>query len=177
MSEDKADPRRSFLKVVVGGTSAVISAVAAIPGLGFLAHPLRAKTVTGGDEPVRVSASAADLQPGKPLRVDIVSGRSDGWMRLDRVKLGAAWLVKSDEGEIRAFSTVCPHLGCGVEWDAKAERFDCPCHQSGFGTDGRCLFGPSPRGLDELEVTATDTELRVRYQRFKAATKSKEPLG
>ena len=177
MHEEKADPRRGFLKVVVGGVSAVVGAVAAIPGLGFLAHPLRAKTVTGGDEPVRVSATAAELKPGKPVRVDIISGRGDGWMRLDKVKLGAAWLVKSATGKVRAFSTVCPHLGCGIDWDPKNERFDCPCHQSGFGTDGACLFGPSPRGLDELEVTATETELRVRYQRFKAASKLKEPIG
>jgi len=177
MADTHADPRRKFLKVLAGGTTAVLGALAAIPGLGLLLHPLRAKSSGSGAEPIRVAAVPADVKPGKPVRVDVVSNVNDGWSRLEKVKLGAAWLVRSPEGRVRAFSTVCPHLGCGIDWDEKKAEFLCPCHQSGFGTDGRCQYGPSPRGLDELEVVASDTEIRVRYQRFKVASKTKEPIG
>lgn len=177
MTEDEADPRRGFLKVVIGGTTAVVGALAAVPGVGFLLHPLRAKLAAApGTETIRVAAAPADIKVGKPLRVEVISDISDGWARFEKVKLGAAWLIRSAEGRVRAFSTVCPHLGCGIDWDDKGGTFNCPCHQSGFGTEGQCLYGPSPRGLDELEVVATDSEIRVRYQRFKVATKSKEPI-
>ena len=177
MADTDADHRRTFLKVLVGGTTAVLGALTAIPGLGLLLHPLLAKSSGPGAEPIRVAAAPGDIKPDKPVRVDIISNVRDGWSRYEKVKLGAAWLVRSPEGRVRAFSTVCPHLGCGIDWDDKAAKFNCPCHQSGFGTDGVCQYGPSPRGLDELEVVSTDTEIRVRYQRFKAATKTKEPIG
>ena len=180
MAENDADPRRGFLKLVIGGTTAAVGVLAAVPGVGFLLHPLRAKlaaaAASGGNEPIRVAAVPADLKVGKPTRVEVISNVSDGWARLENVKLGAAWLIKSPEGRVRAFSTVCPHLGCGIDWDEKGGTFNCPCHQPGFGTEGQCLYGPSPRGLDELEVVASDSEIRVRYQRFKAATKLKEPI-
>jgi menaquinol-cytochrome c reductase iron-sulfur subunit len=177
MAQGESELRRSFLKLVAGGVAAGIGVLAAIPGLGFLAHPLRATTVTGGDEPIRVSAVPADVQVGRPVRVDIVGERRDGWTRFDRMKLGAAWLVRTPAGRVRAFSTVCPHLGCGIDWDETTEKFACPCHKSAFDADGRCLFGPSPRGMDELEIVASDAEIRVRYRRFKVAIKEKEPLG
>ena len=176
-SSDEADPRRGFLKVVVAAASATIGFVAALPALALLSHPLRRKTITGGDEPIRVRPTPSELPPGMPVRVELVADRQDGWARLEKVKVGAAWLVRSAGGQIRAFSTVCPHLGCGIDWDARAEKFACPCHQSTFALDGACLNGPSPRDLDELDVVTTASEIRVRYQRFRPASKLKEPIG
>jgi menaquinol-cytochrome c reductase iron-sulfur subunit len=176
MSDDPTDARRGFLKTATGCLGVVLGAMAAIPGLGFLASPPGSKTGSGNDEPTPVG-SPDDVKPGKPARVNIYGQRRDGWLRIDRMKLGAAWLIRTPEGRVRAFSTVCPHLGCSVDWNDKTDQFVCPCHQSAFGTDGRCLFGPAPRGLDELDVVASSTEIRVRYQRFKIAVKAKEPIG
>jgi Rieske Fe-S protein len=78
---------------------------------------------------------------------------------------------------VKAFSTVCPHLGCGVDWNDKTGKFDCPCHASSFDLDGRCLGGPSPRGLDELDVHLEGRDVLVRYQRFRTGTSKKEPIG
>jgi menaquinol-cytochrome c reductase iron-sulfur subunit len=176
MAGRNTDGRRGFLGVITGALGAAMGAIAIIPGLGFLASPLRRQTVTGGGDPVRV-ASPDEVRPGKPLRVNVVGQRHDAWLRLDRVKLGACWLVRAQDGApIRAFSTVCPHLGCGVEWNDKTGRFDCPCHDSSFDSDGRCLGGPSPRGLDELEVIAGE-DIKVRYRRFKTGSPKKEPIG
>ncbi len=168
--------RRGFLKKVTAALTAIIGAAAAIPGLGFLAHPLRKATVWGGEEPLRVAA-ARDVKPGEPLRVDVVGQRRDGWLRLDRVNLGACWLVRSPEGEVRAFSTVCPHLGCGIDWDGDEKKFVCPCHGSDFDTSGRVLAGPSPRAMDELDAVIAGNDVKVRYRRFRVATSKKEPIG
>lgn len=176
-SSDAADPRRGFLKLVVAAVGAIVGVVATLPGLAFLSHPLRRKTVTGDDEPIRVRTAPADIRAGTPVRVDLVADRQDGWVRLAKVKVGAAWLVRGSGGQLRAFSTVCPHFGCGVDWDPRTEKLICPCHQSAFAPDGTCVAGPAPRGLDELEVIATDLEIRIRYQRFKPASKLKERIG
>jgi len=86
------------------------------------------------------------VKPGKPLRVTAVGAREDAWLRLDKVTLGSLWLVRTvEDGPIKAFSTVCPHLGCGIDFDDKASKFNCPCHASAFDLDGRCLMGPAPR--------------------------------
>lgn len=176
MADQEPDPRRNFLKLLTGGITAAIGAVAAIPGLGFLAHPLRKETVIGADEPLRV-ASTDEVAPGKPMRVNVVGRTQDAWLRLDAVKLGACWLVRAPAGNVRAFSTVCPHLGCGTDWNDTTKKFDCPCHGSVFDLDGRCISGPSPRGMDELEVVTDGEDIKVRYQRFRVATSSKEPIG
>ena len=177
MEAKASDTRRAFVARVTAALSALAGAAAVVPGLGLLLSPLRKMTVRGPGRPVRV-ASEHDVCPDKPLRVTAVGDRQDAWVRLDRVTLGSCWLVRAHEGApVRAFSTVCPHLGCGVDYDAQARKFDCPCHGSSFDLDGRCLRGPSPRGLDELEVVSTETEIRVRYQRFKVASKMKEPIG
>jgi Rieske Fe-S protein len=177
MADHTPEPRRSFLKLLTGGFGALIGAIATIPGLRFLAHPLVKETVTGGEEPLRVAAKD-EVDVGKPKRVNVVGQTHDGWLKSDGVKLGACWLVKSaSSGEIRAYSTVCPHLGCGVDWNDKTQKFDCPCHGSIFDMEGRCVEGPSPRGMDELEVVASGEDIKVRYRRFRVSIPNKEPIG
>jgi menaquinol-cytochrome c reductase iron-sulfur subunit len=176
MQQQSSEERRGFLKALTAAISGAIAAVAVIPGLGFLAHPLRQRTVSGADEPLKV-ATTDELAPGKPVRVNIIGQRRDAWLRQDRVKLGACWLIRPIDGPVRAYSTVCPHLGCGVDWNDKTKTFDCPCHASSFDTSGRCLGGPSPRGLDELEVVTSGEDIKVRHQRFKLGHREKEPIG
>jgi Rieske Fe-S protein len=177
MSEPGTEERRGFLKAVTGVFAAIMGALAVIPGLAFLAHPVRRETVTGGDEPLPVGAGDS-VKPGKPVRVAVVGDRRDAWLKLSRVKLGTCWLVRAHEGgPVKAYSTVCPHLGCGVDWNEKTGSFECPCYDSAFDTDGRCLGGPSPRGLDELDVVSSADEVKVRYRRFKLGTPNKEPIG
>jgi len=169
--------RRRILRVLTATFGAAMGAIAAIPGLGLLLAPLRRETVTGADQPLPVSAGAS-VRPGKPVRVSIIGDHQDAWARRRSVKLGSCWLVRGrDGGGIKAFSTVCPHLGCGIDWNDKRGNFECPCHDSAFDLDGRCLSGPSPRGLDELEVVAAGDDVKVRYRRFKIGTPDKEPIG
>jgi Rieske Fe-S protein len=58
-----------------------------------------------------------------------------------------------------------------VEFDAAEKQFECPCHKSGFAIDGKKLFGPSRRGLDELPVNLVEKagakEILVKFERFK----------
>lgn len=41
----------------------------------------------------------------------------------------------------------CPHMGCALKQNRQEDTWDCPCHGSRFGSDGRLLEGPAQRGL------------------------------
>ena len=47
----------------------------------------------------------------------------------------------------RAMSSVCPHRGCDVEWNAGGKVWACPCHGSIFAADGTVLDGPAEQPL------------------------------
>jgi glycine/D-amino acid oxidase-like deaminating enzyme/nitrite reductase/ring-hydroxylating ferredoxin subunit len=55
-------------------------------------------------------------------------------------------------GELHAFSAVCPHLGCVVRWDACEKTWDCPCHGSRFDALGGVINGPAIADLERVEV-------------------------
>jgi len=60
--------------------------------------------------------------------------------------------VRLADREVRIFSSLCPHLGCRVGWDAAKNNFLCPCHEGRFDTSGRVISGPPPRGLAAYTV-------------------------
>lgn len=37
----------------------------------------------------------------------------------------------------------CPHLGCTLKWNAAEHSWDCPCHGSRFGEEGKVLDNPA----------------------------------
>lgn len=41
-----------------------------------------------------------------------------------------------------ALSSICPHLGCQVHWEAVNDRFFCPCHNGAFDAQGAPTEGP-----------------------------------
>jgi glycine/D-amino acid oxidase-like deaminating enzyme/nitrite reductase/ring-hydroxylating ferredoxin subunit len=61
-------------------------------------------------------------------------------------------VYKDESHVVRAFSAVCPHLGCIVRWNADEHSFDCPCHGSRFTCDGFVMNGPSMNGLERVDV-------------------------
>lgn len=111
-------------------------------------------------------AKISELLPGKPVQKSVTATQHDAWNKRDNVRMGSVWLVRESDGQIRAFSSICPHLGCIYAWRPKENHFVCPCHVSSFAADGRMLKGPSPRDLDSLEVKTEGDDVLVRYQKF-----------
>jgi len=62
-----------------------------------------------------------------------------------------------------ATDALCTHLGCPVSFNSTAQRIDCPCHGSRFGTDGSVLVGPAVRPLRALGVTADAAGVTVTF--------------
>jgi len=66
---------------------------------------------------------------------------------------GAPAIVLRTAESIKAFSLVCTHLGCTVQWQANKKEFYCPCHDGRFDQFGEVLAGPPPLPLEEYPVT------------------------
>jgi cytochrome b6-f complex iron-sulfur subunit len=62
---------------------------------------------------------------------------------------------------VKAFSKICTHLGCEVEWQAEKKHFFCPCHEGFFDANGKNIAGPPPRPLNEFKVTIKDDNIFV----------------
>jgi len=61
-------------------------------------------------------------------------------------------LVRTPEGDYRAFSAVCTHLQCTVQYRDDFKHIWCACHNGHFDLTGRNIEGPPPRPLEEYRV-------------------------
>jgi len=166
--------RRRLLAWLSAALAGALGAALAVPAAALLSFPARRRTVSGGEDPVDVGALEA-LPEGVPVRVQVrVPRRRDAWALVRDVVLGGAWLVRRG-GDVRAFSTVCPHAGCAVDWDREESCFSCPCHDSRFDADGRVASGPSPRGLDTLDATVDKGRVAITWRRYRTGVPGKEP--
>jgi len=46
----------------------------------------------------------------------------------------------------------CTHLGCTPDWKSSENKFKCPCHGSGYDSEGVNFEGPAPRPMDRAHV-------------------------
>jgi cytochrome b6-f complex iron-sulfur subunit len=46
----------------------------------------------------------------------------------------------------------CTHLGCTPDWKPSESKFKCPCHGSGYDSEGVNFEGPAPRPMDRAHV-------------------------
>jgi len=56
----------------------------------------------------------------------------------------------------------CTHLGCTPDWKPSENKFKCPCHGSGYDSEGINFEGPAPRPMDRAHVEiAPDGQILV----------------
>ena len=164
--------RRTMLKAGVGLLGGGLALVPLVPALGYLAYPVTNKVTSSGEGFLPVGRRGS-FGGAKPVKVDLYADRVDAWSRVKNVKVGSAWVIELD-GKLTAFSTVCPHLGCAVDFDPEAGKFKCPCHRSAFSLAGAVEEGPAPRPLDTLEVEEEGGLVAIRFQRFRQGIAAKE---
>jgi len=140
----------------------VIGLSLVIPLIGYVGGPAFRRRV----ESWTAIGKVADLPSNEPQELEYTSTIKDGW-RTTSAKKGV-WVVKQANGEITAFSPLCPHLGCGYRWEAQAKQFQCPCHGSVYDVTGKVLAGPAPRPLDRLPTKVEGGQLLVMYKDFKS---------
>jgi cytochrome b6-f complex iron-sulfur subunit len=74
---------------------------------------------------------------------------------------GVSVLVLRTKESFRAFSLVCTHLGCLVEWQKDKKEFYCPCHDGRFDEFGDVLAGPPPIPLEQFPVQVESDTVTV----------------
>lgn len=124
--------RRRFLGISLSvlGSAAVGSFV--YPLLRFFAPPPR----TVKDKSISVKKSDIPLGEAK----EIVFNNTP------------VIIINRHEKGYVAFSKVCTHLGCLVEYDRRHRMLVCPCHAGAFDLEGNVLSGAPPRPLSVIPL-------------------------
>jgi menaquinol-cytochrome c reductase iron-sulfur subunit len=154
--------RRSFYSALISGLGSTIAVALALPTALYLLMPGHAKQKGNFVE----AASLTQLEVGKPQEVTFERTRVDGW-RTVREKV-IAWVVRTDDKNVVAYSPQCTHLGCAYHWEAPRNQFVCPCHESLFTVDGKVVGGPASRPLDRYVTRVENDKLMIGAQIEKA---------
>jgi cytochrome b6-f complex iron-sulfur subunit len=97
---------------------------------------------------LRMPKAAVLPSPSKKFRVTLPETLAAGEAFVPPGRMTA--LFRDADG-VYAISIVCTHLGCIVK--PSATGFDCPCHGSGFASDGSVVRGPAPQPLSWIKVS------------------------
>lgn len=163
--------RRTFLRRVTMALHAVAACIVGLPAFRFLFHPPLERP--GSSDYIRVGPAPAGPSTD-PVRAVVQRDGWDSFLHYPPGPVGAVWLVPGakEGGPPTCLQTICPHLGCTIDYDAGRAVFYCPCHNSDFALNGQRLSGPSPRGMDPLtcRISAADADgrtwIEVHYQEF-----------
>jgi cytochrome b6-f complex iron-sulfur subunit len=137
--------RRGFLKWALGFSVVATMAGAIVPVIGYLWPPTRRVTSGGGRV---LFGSVKDLPVGQAKVLPVN----------DKPVI----VVNSAAGGVKAFSAICTHLGCVVEWNASKQYIVCPCHDGRFNpTTGAVISGPPPAPLPPVRVAVESDQIYV----------------
>ena len=70
-------------------------------------------------------------------------------------------LIHTLHDEFKAFSAVCTHLNCTVQYDEDASVIWCACHNGKYDLNGQVISGPPPRPLEAYKVNVRGDEVIV----------------
>ena len=135
--------RRSFLDYLLG-TSAIAT-------LGAIVYPIfrfmQPPQIVESSENSVVAAKVNELQnnSGKIFKF----GNKPGIV------------VRTDTGEFKAFSAVCTHLECIVQYRQETKQIWCACHNGQYNLGGQNIGGPPPRPLEEFKVNTRGDDVVV----------------
>jgi Rieske Fe-S protein len=105
--------------------------------------------------PMVAEASVNEVAAGKVQDLKPNSGKI--------VKFGnkPALLVRVNDTEWKAFSAVCTHLNCTVQYQEGRREIWCACHNGTYDLNGRVASGPPPKPLEELAVKLRGDEVVI----------------
>jgi menaquinol-cytochrome c reductase iron-sulfur subunit len=167
------ETRRSFLGALLGVGSVCVGALLSVPLIRFALFPLLRRTTELKGSSVGELREFSSLT--EPVMRTIQIEQVDGWRKAISEK--AVYITKDKQGQLRALTSICPHLGCTVPWSKEKNQFICPCHGATFAPDGARVSGPSLRGMDTLESSEQDGQMQVRFQYFRQLVSDKEVIG
>jgi Rieske Fe-S protein len=126
--------RRSFLDTLLAVGFVSTAAAIAYPVARFLIPPNLGEAAVGST----VAAKASAVKPN--VGVIFPFGNKP------------AIVVRTADGDLHAFSAVCTHLDCTVQFKADTSQLWCACHNGLYDLGGNVVSGPPPRALERLVV-------------------------
>lgn len=139
--------RRQVLTGFITGSLASLAAYVFYPAVGFLFHKKKLPL------PKAVTVSLPEIEKLAPnSAVYFKYGRLPGV------------LLKTETGELRAFSAKCTHLDCNVQYRPETKQFFCACHEGYFDDAGINVAGPPPRPLDVFDLKQEEGKLVLSFQ-------------
>jgi len=91
------------------------------------------------------------LEPSSTFRIgspnDYALGVDTKWQQQYRI-----WVTRTSDRLFVIYAR-CTHLGCTPDWKASENKFKCPCHGSGYDSEGINFEGPAPRPMDRAKVS------------------------
>lgn len=167
-------PRRSFLSLCTGALLALLGLALAVPAVCYVGAPLRRKRGESG-LPFADAGPLSEIPAGRWLLRALETVQANGWTK-GRVR-HAVWVRREGTGDaFTVLSSLCPHLGCPIDWHPGEERFVCPCHGGAFSAAGERTAGPPPRRMDRLDYEVRNGRLWVRWQEFKIGVAEPTPV-
>ena len=139
------DPsRRRFINWWLGTTAGAFLASVVYPVTRYLIPPQIAES----------TAASVTL----PVKLDEVKPNTG---QIFKFGSRPAILVRTEAGELKAFSAVCTHLNCTVQYRPDLGHIWCACHNGHFDLKGQNIGGPPPRPLDAFVVNVRGTQIVV----------------
>lgn len=169
--------RRRFLGFFTNLLMGFIGLIVVIPALSYFLAPLRRKSGEGAGTALQELGPLSEIPVGPWRLLALEMVHKDGW-RKTRVR-HAVWVRRQGEGgqRITVLSSICPHLGCPINWHPDRAQFNCPCHGGIFDADGRNIGGPPPRSMDPLEFEVRAGRLWVQWRDFKIGVSERIPVN
>ena len=138
-----AEDRRSLIRWLLGGglTASIVSFL--YPAIRFMSPP------------AVPDASVNEVSAGKVSDLKPNTGKI--------VKFGSrpALLVRAGETEWRAYSAICTHLNCTVQFQESGRQIWCACHNGFYDLNGKVVSGPPPAPLEEYAVRVRGEEVVI----------------
>lgn len=107
----------------------------------------------------QVFPSTSGVQEAKPVEIPLAELPVGGVKMI--IYGGTPAIVLRTPESIKAFSLICTHLGCIVQWQAAQQEFYCPCHDGRFDQFGEVISGPPPIPLEAFTVKVEGDKIIV----------------
>lgn len=135
--------RRQFLDYLLGTSAFATLAAIFYPVFKFMTPPQV------------VEAQQNSVVAAKTSEIPVNSGKI--------FKFGSkpGIIIRTETGDIKAFSASCTHLDCIVQYQPDAKNILCACHGGQFDLTGRNIAGPPPRPLEEFVVNIKGDDIVV----------------
>jgi thiosulfate dehydrogenase [quinone] large subunit len=153
--------RRTFLRGVLGFAALSISALLVLKITSFASSDEISTTVPNSG--VQTGASQSHTQvsvpnPGVRARTILTNKANiptNRAMTFNVPTFGPILLIHLDNGQFVAYSSICTHAGCQVQFDPSGKDIACPCHGAVYDpyNNAQVLRGPAPAPLRKIPIT------------------------